>query len=158
MKKNYPKRRWQSENQRALLYLELDELTLVIRPKFEGFLLEKKFKLSYSETYFRRKFKNFNEAQSFAKKMKSPFEIIAEEQGFLPALPFYPCKASIPKIGINTHIWDIVIFTNHILWRMVFVRVSYLRKICGINTRQDTALVIQAYHPILTRNQRPLIA
>lgn len=86
MKKNYPKRRWQSENQRALLYLELDELTLVIRPKFEGFLLEKKFMVSYSETYYRRKFKNFNEAQSFAKKMKSPFEIIAEEQGFFPDL------------------------------------------------------------------------
>ena len=86
MKKNYPKRRWQSENQRALLYLELDELTLVIRPKFEGFLLEKKFMVSYSATYYRRKFKNFNEAQSFAKKMNSPFEIIAEVQGFFPDL------------------------------------------------------------------------
>ena len=46
---------------------------------------------------------------------------------------FTHVKATIPKIGINTRIWYIPIFTNHILWLMIRLRVSYLRKISGVN-------------------------
>ena len=82
MEKNYPLRRWQSKENRALLCIELDELKLVIRPKFES-LLGKLVPISYTESHFKKRFRNSYEAQAFAKKMKSPFEIEAEEQGFV---------------------------------------------------------------------------
>jgi len=85
MRKNYPLRRWKSENERALLYIELDESTRVISPRFES-VLGKKFPTSWSDSYFKKKFKSCSEAKTFARKMKSPFEIQSEKQGFLADL------------------------------------------------------------------------
>ena len=82
MRKNYPLRRWKSEQQKALLYIELDELILVVRPNFEKVLVGQ-HPISYSESHFKMGFKSSNDAKTFAKKMKSPFEIEAEVQGFV---------------------------------------------------------------------------
>lgn len=85
MKKNYPLRRWQSENERALLYRELNDLTLVIRPKSKS-IFGKNFPTSWRESYFKKSFKSGDDALAFGNTMKSPFEVNAEEQGLIADL------------------------------------------------------------------------
>ena len=85
VRKNHPLRRWKSNQDKALLYLEGQDLIMVFRPNFEnlsGFCSP----TSYTERHFKQRFDNIDDAKAFAKKMQSPFETHVEQQGFVGEL------------------------------------------------------------------------
>ena len=81
MNKNYPIRRWKTDKDRALLYIDGRKITLVIKPIIPD-TLRANISLPYISETMEKMFVTEGGAEKFAKSMTSPFEGNIEDLGF----------------------------------------------------------------------------
>lgn len=81
MNKNYPIRRWKTDKDIALLYIDGRKITLVIKPIIPE-TLRASISLSFMSETMEKMFVTEGDAEKFAKSMTSPIEGNIEDLGF----------------------------------------------------------------------------